>query len=310
MSMDPIPIAIAGLGKIARGRHVPSILASGEFRLAGIASPQETLDGVPSFPSLDALLDAVPGIAAVSVCTPPQVRREVARRALERGLSVLLEKPPGVTVAEAESLAALAHARGASLFASWHSRYGAAVEPARAWLATRRILGGRVAWKEDVRVWHPGQAWIWKEGGLGVFDPGINALSILTLLAPAGLGVENAELRYPGNCGAPSAAKVRLHAAGGGTIDMELDFLQTGPPTWSIALDTDRGRLLLSRGGRELELDGRSIEVAPASEYAALYAHFAALLRRGASDVDLRPFALVAEVFARGKRLEGPPFHE
>jgi len=33
-----------------------------------------------------------------------------------------------------------------------------------------------IEWKEDVRVWHPGQAWIWEPGGLGVFDPGINAL--------------------------------------------------------------------------------------------------------------------------------------
>ena len=42
----------------------------------------------------------------------------------------------------------------------------------------RTIRTLTVAWKEDVRIWHPGQAWIWKAGGLGVFDPGINALSI------------------------------------------------------------------------------------------------------------------------------------
>jgi D-galactose 1-dehydrogenase len=42
-----------------------------------------------------------------------------------------------------------------------------------------------VIWREDVRVWHPGQDWIWQPGGLGVFDPGINALSIITHILPA-----------------------------------------------------------------------------------------------------------------------------
>ena len=48
--------------------------------------------------------------------------------------------------------------------------------------APRRDLeGGRARW-------HPGQEWIWQAGGFGVFDPGINALSIVTRILPrAGL---------------------------------------------------------------------------------------------------------------------------
>ena len=45
----------------------------------------------------------------------------------------------------------------------------------------KRLL---VTWKEDVRHWHPGQQWIWEAGGFGVFDPGINALSIVTKIMP------------------------------------------------------------------------------------------------------------------------------
>ena len=51
------------------------------------------------------------------------------------------------------------------------------------WLAGRTIRRVECTWKEDVRVWHPGQAWIW-EPGIGVFDPGINALSVLTRILP------------------------------------------------------------------------------------------------------------------------------
>ncbi|MFX5656779.1 hypothetical protein ABTE24_21610, partial [Acinetobacter baumannii] len=42
----------------------------------------------------------------------------------------------------------------------------------------------KVIWREDVRHWHPDQEWIWQPGGLGVFDPGINALSIVTEILP------------------------------------------------------------------------------------------------------------------------------
>ncbi len=51
----------------------------------------------------------------------------------------------------------------------------------REWCAARALTRvGYYLEKEDVRRWHPGQDWIWEAGGFGVFDPGINALSILT----------------------------------------------------------------------------------------------------------------------------------
>src|SRR5690606_40163452 len=66
-----------------------------------------------------------------------------------------------------------------------HSRMALAVAAARRWLADRTIHEGRITWREDLRKWHPGQDWILDAGGMGVFDPGINALSILTEILPA-----------------------------------------------------------------------------------------------------------------------------
>src|SRR5579862_5513997 len=123
------------------------------------------------------MLKAMPTIEAVALCTTPQVRSALSRSALLQGKHVLLEKPPGVTVSEVLDLIKLAERQGVSLFASWHSRHAPGVEPARTWLAGRTARRVTVTWKEDVRVWHPGQRWIWEAGGLGVFDPGINALS-------------------------------------------------------------------------------------------------------------------------------------
>ncbi len=185
--MNPIRIAVVGLGKIARDQHLPSIRASNEFELVAVASPHSRLDSFPSYDSLESLLQAHHDVQAVALCMPPQARAAIARVALRRGCHVLLEKPPGTSIAEVEELSRLADERRLTLFASWHSRHGCAVEPARTWLERKRILRVSITWKEDVRVWHPGQDWIWTAEGFGAFDPGINALSILTRIAPGAL---------------------------------------------------------------------------------------------------------------------------
>jgi len=304
-------IAIVGLGKIARDQHIPALGASDAFELVGVASPHNKLDGVPSYKSIEELLEAVPGIEAVSLCTTPQVRYAVARFALQRGLHVLLEKPPGVTVSEVLALAALAAKSKVALFASWHSRHAPGVEPARAWIAGRNIRSVTVHWKEDVRVWHPGQTWIWQAGGLGVFDPGINALSILTRIIPSTLVLQHAELRCPGNCETPIAANLLLADANGVPVRVELDFLHTGgPPQWDIDVDTDGGRLSLSKGGGEMRLDGKAVPELRGSEYPDLYAHFAGIVRGRSIDVDVSPMQLVADAFLCGQRKEVAPFVE
>jgi len=183
-----------------------------------------------------------------------------------------------------------------------------AVEPAREWLATRRIKSVHINWKEDVRVWHPGQAWIWEPGGLGVFDPGINALSILTRILPKPVFVTAADLAFPANCQAPIAANLNLTDINGLPITAEFDFRQTGPQSWDIVVETDQGRMTLSGGGRRMAVDGKAIAEAPDQEYCELYRRFVALAATGASDVDLAPLRLVADAFLLGRRTIVEPF--
>jgi D-galactose 1-dehydrogenase len=302
-------IALIGLGKIARDQHIPTLTASDEFELAGVASSHSTLEGVPSYRDIETLLQAAPDIAAVSLCTTTQARFETARLALERGLHVMLEKPPGITVSEVLALAALAGQQRVALFASWHSRHAAGVEHARTWLEGRQIHSVTVNWKEDVRVWHPGQTWIWKSGGLGVFDPGINALSVLTHIIPGPIFLKQAELRYPRNCETPIAADLVLDVTGT-PVRMELDFLHSGTPRWDIDVHTDAGLLSLSKGGGELALDGERVPQLHGGEYPDLYRRFATLVRGRSLDVDIRPLQLVADAFLCGRRVEVEPFVE
>ncbi|MBR0832520.1 Gfo/Idh/MocA family oxidoreductase [Bradyrhizobium manausense] len=306
--MTALRIAIVGFGKIARDQHVGAIAATPGAVLAAVASRNASLPGLPHFATIEELLEKGPEIDAVSLCTPPQVRRAQAVTALAAGKHVMLEKPPGIGVAELDPLAAMAADAKRTLFATWHSRHAPAVEPARAWLATRRIKSVHINWKEDVRVWHPGQAWIWEPGGLGVFDPGINALSILTRILPRQVFVTAAELAFPANCQSPIAAKLTLTDIDGLPVTAEFDFRQTGPQSWDILVETDVGRMTLSKGGRIMEVDGKVVADAPDEEYRELYRRFVKLAATGASDVDLAPLRLVADAFLLGKRNIVEPF--
>jgi len=306
-----IPVALIGLGKIARDQHVPAIAASGKFALAATVDPQaDPINAMPHFADLAEMRAAMPHIAAVAVCTPPQVRASVAAAAIRAGLHVLLEKPPAASISQARALAQAAARGGVTLFAAWHSREAGGVAPARAWLADKAVHSISIRWREDVRQWHPGQAWIWQPGGLGVFDPGINALSLVTALLPGTLVLDRAVLDVPANCAAPIAARLEMRTDNGACATADFDFRQTGQQTWEIAVETDTGILLLEDGGARLSLPGTEPMAYEASEYAAIYARFADLLARGESDIDLTPFALVADAFLLGDWREVEPFYD
>ena len=294
-------IALVGIGKIARDQHVPALAASSDWELAATVSRSGTVDGIEAFTDFAAMLAARPEVGVVSLCLPPQPRYPYAEAALLAGRHVMLEKPPGQTLAEVHALQALAARQGVSLYATWHSRMAEAVAPARAWLADKTIRRARIIWREDVRKWHPGQDWVFEPGGMGVFDPGINALSILTEILPAPVHVTAAELEFPANRDTPIAARIAFS----GGITADFDWRQEGPQTWDIAVETDGGLLELKMGGNRLFIDGREVagEDTIMGEYPKLYARMADLVRAGQSDVDLAPMVHVADALTLGKRV-------
>ena len=306
-------IGIIGLGKIAQDQHLPVIAASPAFELVAVSS-QRGLGAPGAARSVReyAELLALPDVEAVAICTPPQVRHRIARTALLAGKHVMLEKPPAATTSELADLVEIAERAGRVLFATWHSQYNEAVEEAARRLEGERLRSMRVTWKEDVRRWHPGQAWIWQAGGFGVFDPGINALSIVTRVLPDPAFIRQATLHVPSNADAPIAASLEFGSGeGDAAMRAEFDWRQEGEQIWEIALETAAGRsLLLDRGGARLAVDGAVLVDRAPAEYEAIYARFDALLRAGHSAVDERPFRLVADAFMIGRRIDVEAFHE
>jgi D-galactose 1-dehydrogenase len=303
----PIRVVLVGFGKIARDQHVPAIAADARFALAGVVDPAAVSETLPHTADLKEFLADGPPVDAVAICTPPTLRSALARQAIAAGKHVLLEKPPGVTSAEVEALIPLAKAAGVSLMTAWHSRYAAAVAPAREWLAARRVTGGRIVWREDYRVWHPGQDWIWTHAGMGVFDPGINALSILTHLLPGPWTVQAATLETPSDAESPVRVDLDLRDGDGLQVQAAFDFLHPGPPHWDLSLQTDAGELTLSRGGADLLLPGAPAREGTDREYPNLYSEFADLIRAGGSAVDVTPLEIVEQAVRRGRRVTAPP---
>ncbi len=308
---SPIKLAIVGVGKIVYDQHVPAINANAaHFTLVATASRNNTIENIPSFPTIEAMLEARPDIEAVSLCMPPQYRYAAARKALAAGKHVFLEKPPGATLSEVADLEAFAAEKGVSLFASWHSRYAPGVQPAKAHLAANAPTAMHVIWKEDVRQWHPNQDWIWQAGGLGVFDPGINALSIVTEILPSAVFLTKAALEFPENRDAPIAADLHFQDAAGVKVHAEFDWRQTGPQSWDIIVTTANGEVRLANGGARLWINGAEQALEKEAEYPSLYQRFADLIRAGKSDVDVAPLRHVADAFMLGQRKVVDAFHD
>ena len=300
-------VALVGIGKIAVDQHVPAINASADWELAATVSRKGSVDGVESFTTIEAMLKARPDIPVVSLALPPVPRFAYADAALQAGRHVMLEKPPGATLAEIHALQGLADTKGLTLYATWHSRMAQAVAPAKAWLAGKTITRAHITWREDVRKWHPGQDWVFEPGGMGVFDPGINALSILTDILPAPVHLTAATLTFPENRQTPIAAALTFS----GNVTADFDWRQTGPQTWDIEVDTPQGQLALRMGGNVLELDGKPVSGRAdiMGEYPALYARMAGLVAGGQSDVDLAPMIHVADALTLGRREMTEAFH-
>jgi D-galactose 1-dehydrogenase len=289
-------ICLVGIGKIAADQHVPAINGTDDWTLAATVSRVGAVDGVPSFTDFDRMLAERPDIPVISLCLPPVPRFDYAAKAIAAGRHVMLEKPPGATLAEVHALQTMAEDKGVSLFATWHSRAAKAVQPAKSWLADKTITKAHINWKEDVRKWHPNQDWVFEPGGMGVFDPGINALSIITEILSFEMRLDQATLVFPSYRDTPIAAKMQW----ADNVSGEFDWRQTGPQSWDITIETNAGVVEVKDGGTRFFIDGTEQDTGTLGEYPALYKHMKLLVEAKKSDVDLRPMVHVADAMTLG----------
>ena len=129
--MDKVRVAVIGCGTVARRHHLPALVSNRQVEVVALCDPADSaiqqikqrfnlqsracseLDQVLSDPSID----------LIDICTPSFTHYEYARRSLEAGKNVLVEKPPVYTLAQAEELIELADKQRVKLGVIFNQRY-------------------------------------------------------------------------------------------------------------------------------------------------------------------------------------------
>ena len=127
---DPLRIAVIGVGHL--GRHHARILSTLEgVRLTAVVDKlADRAAEIAASTGSKALTDSIGlfgEVDAVTVAVPTELHRDIAMPFLERGISVLVEKPMARSLAEADEMIAAAQASGATLAVGHTERYNPAV---------------------------------------------------------------------------------------------------------------------------------------------------------------------------------------
>ena len=180
----PFPVALVGVGKIARDQHIPAIAADPDFPLVAGVSRHATVEGVPNFADLDRFLAEGPHGGGGALHAARGAHCDGAWGAGRRARRAAREAARRRRWARSDLMVAAARETGAVLFATWHSRFAPAVAAGEGLARGASPEASRSSGTRMCGAGTPNQAWIWQAGGFGVFDPGINALSILTEILP------------------------------------------------------------------------------------------------------------------------------
>lgn len=187
---------IVGFGAVAENAHLPAFEKAEGLSLVAVADPVRKSDRLRSYPGFDEML-AAETLDFVVICTPPSTHAPLARKALARGLKVLVEKPllepvPGVSVVHNWAYAPI-----------WRKAFELAEDVRHAELHVLRTKPSVSAlpgdWRKDLSV----------AGGGILVDHGWHALYLLRRLLPGRPSVESVRLER-GASGADEEADVRL----------------------------------------------------------------------------------------------------
>jgi UDP-N-acetyl-2-amino-2-deoxyglucuronate dehydrogenase len=227
--------------------------------------------GVPWFTDHLELLEAVrPQV--VHICTPHNEHVPVAIDSLDAGVAVLVEKPVGHTVAEAERLIA-ASRRHPDVKAGvcLQNRYNATTQAAKALLDTGelgRVLGGSATllWHRDPAYYRarPWRGRVRESGGGVLINQAIHTLDLMEWLLGDVVGVRGHTGRYglDGVVDVEDTAHVLLDHAGGARSVVFATVTNVTDSPVMVEIVTERAVLLIHGDLTVRHADGRVETVA------------------------------------------------
>ncbi|HRN38427.1 MAG TPA: Gfo/Idh/MocA family oxidoreductase, partial [Flavobacteriales bacterium] len=123
-----VRFAVVGCGHIGK-RHAEMIVRNADSELVALCDvkPRESLGleayNVPFFKDVHAMLEAVPEVDVVNICTPNGLHVPLSLAALEHNKHVVCEKPMGLTKADCEELRSKALRKHRQIFGVMQNRY-------------------------------------------------------------------------------------------------------------------------------------------------------------------------------------------
>lgn len=282
MSAPPLKVAIAGLG-FGETVHLPALRACPGTEPVALWHPRpERLEAacrsaeLPGHSDFDQLLDN-PAVEAIVIATPPGPRFDLARRALEAGKHLLLEKPVALNAEQVESLQRLALQQGLTVAVDFEYRAVPLFQQLADLLASG-VLGELVLVKYDWLMGSRADAtrpWSWysqaNEGGGVLGALGTHAFDTLHWLVGPSRSLRaqlsTAITQRPLADGSGRLARVDAEDIALVQLELETPLGQTVPAQLNLASVARRGR------GCWLELYGRDGTAVLGSDNQADYVH-------------------------------------
>lgn len=187
--MEKVRWGVIGAGGIADKRTMPGILRSECAELVAFAEvvPEKREElkakyGVTAYADAESLL-ADERIECVYVASPLQFHRAQAEMVLKAGKHLLLEKPLGISAAEAMEIVSLAEKSGLKAAAGFMMRFHAAHARMRE-MVRNGELGTLVSTRAEFGCWSTQTGTKWRHvkalgGGGSLMDMGIHCIDLL-----------------------------------------------------------------------------------------------------------------------------------
>lgn len=168
-----VKFAVVGCGHIGK-RHAEMISRNPESQLVALCDvkPKEALGldafDVPYFTDAAAMLDAVPEIEVVNICTPNGLHAPLSLLALDRGKHVVCEKPMGLTKASCEAVLSKALQKHRHVFGVMQNRYSPPSEWMKEMVEEKRL--GDIFLVQVNCYWNRDERYYKKDGWKGSAD--------------------------------------------------------------------------------------------------------------------------------------------
>lgn len=194
--MKKVKWGVIGCGGIADRRTIPGMLEAGNAELVAVMDTngesaervKEKYEAKYAFENIDALL-AIDEIDAVYIASPVFCHKDQVEATAKAGKHILLEKPIGIDISEAEEIIKICDDAKIKLSVGFMMRYAAYHQKMKEIISQGKI-GKLVSARAEFSCWYPTMENCWRQeeklsGGGAMMDMGIHCIDLIRYITGA-----------------------------------------------------------------------------------------------------------------------------